>query len=256
MTYTKITKQIKPMRGQVSKLSDLSASEEGEQRGIISRKLVRRPTISTENYAPKEDFFTKFIKAQDERFSKMKEYKLASATDEDMLFGKPPSSDDLSDGEGLGDEAMYKLDYMANNMMDTFMKRLNISREQAAALVGNAHHETMGFKTLQEIKPKSGKGGYNYFQFTGSRRKEFFSFAKNKGLDPDDLDTGIEFSIFELTKGSEKNKLKLLKNAKTVEEASNIVAKEYLRPAKSTAKYKVRENLSRGYLNNYMEGIN
>jgi len=34
MTYTKITKQIKPMRGQVSKLNDLSASEEGEQRGI------------------------------------------------------------------------------------------------------------------------------------------------------------------------------------------------------------------------------
>ena len=186
----------------------------------------------------------------------MKEYKLASATDEDMLFGKPPSLDDLSNGEGLGDEAMYKLDYMANDMMDTFMKRLNISREQAAALVGNAHHETMGFKSLQEIKPKSGKGGYNYFQFTGSRREEFFNFAKNKSLDPDDLNTGIEFSIFELTKGSEKNKLKLLKNAKTVEEASDIVAKKYLRPAASTAKYKVRENLSRGYLNNYMEGIN
>ena len=66
------------MRGQVSRLSDLSASEEGEQRDITSRKLVRRPTTSTENYAPKEDFFTKFIKAQDERFSKMKEYKLAS----------------------------------------------------------------------------------------------------------------------------------------------------------------------------------
>ena len=69
MTYTKITKQIKPMRGQVSTLSSLSASEEGEQRGITNRKLVRRPPISTENYAPKEDFFTKFIKAQGNRLA-------------------------------------------------------------------------------------------------------------------------------------------------------------------------------------------
>ena len=94
------------------------------------------------------------------------------------------------------------------------------------------------------------------FNLLVPEEKNFFSFAKNKGLDPDDLNTGIEFSIFELTKGSEKNKLKLLKNARTVEEASDIVAKKYLRPAASTAKYKVRENLSRGYLNNYMEGTN
>ena len=82
MSYTSIRKKIKPMRGRAFNLgglvpsdSELTTADSANQRGIDTRAMVRRPPITT--YAPKEDFFTKFIKAQDERFSKMKEYKIA-----------------------------------------------------------------------------------------------------------------------------------------------------------------------------------
>ena len=103
MSYTSITKKIKPMRGRAFKLgglvasdSELTTADSANQRGIGTRAMVRRRSITTGDYAPKEDFFTKFIKAQDERFSKMKEYKIASSTDEDMLYGSAPiaGSDD------------------------------------------------------------------------------------------------------------------------------------------------------------------
>ena len=115
------------------------------------------------------DFFTEYYMRQREEIAALKksnldDLKLLQKSDKQFHNNKYMS--DLSDGEALGNEAMYKLDSLPNDMMTTFMKRLNITKEQAAGLVGNANYETMGFTALQEIEHTSGEGGWNLFQFT------------------------------------------------------------------------------------------
>jgi len=68
----------------------VTAEEEGRQRGIGSRGLIKRPNVM-DSPEPRRDFLSSFLEGQDQKFKKMKEIKLASSKDSDMLFGPAPS---------------------------------------------------------------------------------------------------------------------------------------------------------------------
>lgn len=86
----------------------------------------------------------------------------------------------------------------APGIMKRLIKDLQISDEDAAAIVGNAGHESLGFTVMQEIKPVSGRGGWGWFQWTGPRRKAFEAFAKQKGLALNSDEANYQFLVYEL----------------------------------------------------------
>lgn len=73
------------------------------------------------------------------------------------------------------------------------------------AIVGNAGHESAGFTILQEIKPtvKGSKGGWGWFQWTGSRRRAFEAYCKRNKLDPASDKANYAWLFIEL-KGDER----------------------------------------------------
>jgi hypothetical protein len=88
----------------------------------------------------------------------------------------------------------------------------------AAAIVGNAGHESGGLEKMQEIAPvvKGSRGGYGWFQWTGPRRRAFEKWAKAKGLSVDSYEANYGFLVHEL-RGPEKSAVAKTKAAKTLD---------------------------------------
>lgn len=153
-----------------------------------------------------------------------------------------------------GTNAMAKAD--TEYMFNKFKSSLGLSSAQAAALVGNADYETGSFQFNQELGSKEylkgGRGGYGLMQFTGSRRKSYENFVAKNNLPIEDSKSGVAYVIYELTEGGEKKQLARLKAAKNVAEASDVVAKYYLRPRKETANYGERQARSQAYYDTYI----
>lgn len=116
-----------------------------------------------------------------------------------------------------------------------FMRKLgddfSLSDLDTAAIIGNAGHESAGFKSLQEIKPlvPGSKGGYGIMQWTGPRRREYEAYCKRNGLNPADMETNYKFLFVEL-KGPEGRVLPKLKEAKTLDAKTEVFMKGFLRP--------------------------
>lgn len=111
------------------------------------------------------------------------------------------------------------------------MKDFNLSVEDAAAIVGNAGHESGGFKSLQEIKPlvPGSKGGYGIMQWTGPRRREYEAYCKRNNLNPADMMTNYKFLYVEL-KGPEGKVIAPLKQAKGLDAKVEVFSNKFLRP--------------------------
>jgi len=99
--------------------------------------------------------------------------------------------------------------YMAKLMQD-----FHLNSTDAAAVFGNAGHESMGFEKLQEMKPTvpGSRGGWGWFQWTGPRRRAFEAYAKRNKLDPKAHETNYKWLFVELN-GDESRALGALKNA-------------------------------------------
>lgn len=113
------------------------------------------------------------------------------------------------------------------------MKDFDLDLLSAVAIVGNAGHESGGFKSLQELKPlvPGSRGGYGIMQWTGPRRREYEAYCKRNGLDPANMDSNYKFLFVEL-KGPEGRVLNFLRNAKTLDDKVEIFCKTFLRPGK------------------------
>ena len=84
--------------------------------------------------------------------------------------------------------------------MDRLIARFALTSVDAAAIMGNLGHESLGFTALQEIKPtvKGSLGGYGWAQWTGPRRKDFEGYCKAGGLDPASDEASYGFLVTEL----------------------------------------------------------
>lgn len=113
------------------------------------------------------------------------------------------------------------------NLMEDF----GLDLLSAAAIVGNAGHESGGFKSLQEIKPlvPGSKGGWGIMQWTGPRRREAEAYWKRNNLDPSDMMANYKFLFVELV-GPEGRVLQKLRDAKTLDEKVEVFSKTFLRP--------------------------
>lgn len=73
---------------------------------------------------------------------------------------------------------------------------------QAAAIAGNAQHESANFTAHEEFSPNSyGTKGAGFFQWTNTntpRRSQFESYAKSKGLDPTSYEASAGYMTHEM----------------------------------------------------------
>lgn len=101
----------------------------------------------------------------------------------------------------------------------------------AAAIIGNAGHESGGFLSLQEKKPlvPGSKGGYGIMQWTGPRRRNYEAYCARNSLEPSSMDTNYKFLFVELN-GPEGSVLPKLRAAKTLDQKTEIFMDGFLRP--------------------------
>lgn len=115
--------------------------------------------------------------------------------------------------------------------MERLIKDFDLSVEDAAAIVGNAGHESGGFKSLQEKRPvvPGSRGGYGIMQWTGPRRRDYEAYAKRNGLDVSDMETNYKFLFVELS-GPEGKVLPRMKKAETLDQKVRVFSEVFLRP--------------------------
>lgn len=236
---------------------------------LVNRKTSKNITQETVSKSVGQKYMDTFAKANEEYLVadsgnrvvtrdpniKVPSSALSDEALQDEMVAMLSSGNTKRNNKGL--DVRAKFDEMGHLMMNRYTKELGLTSFQAAALTGNAYHETGGFKYMDEQNPKvkGSAGGINLFQFTGLepglRRSNFEKFATEQELDPRDYKTGLTFSIYELTKGDQKNVLRMLRKTKTAEEANQIIVEEYLRPDPKTMKMKERQRLTNEYANSY-----
>jgi hypothetical protein len=106
----------------------------------------------------------------------------------------------------------------APTFMALLMQDFGFDELDAAAIMGNAGHESGGLTIFQEIKPTvaGSRGGFGWFQWTGPRRVAFESYCSRNGLDPKSDKANYGFLFVEL-KGPESAAIDKTKAAKGLE---------------------------------------
>ncbi|KLK94145.1 hypothetical protein AA309_05455 [Microvirga vignae] len=127
----------------------------------------------------------------------------------------------------------------APRIMALLMKDFGFEDFQAAGILGNLGHETAGFRLLQEVRPRSGRGGYGWAQWTGSRRVAFEEFCLRQGLQPSSDEANYGFLRHELTNTSERKAVPAVRATRSLKEAVRVFQEEYERAG--VINYKSRE---------------
>lgn len=95
-------------------------------------------------------------------------------------------------------------------------KDLGLSKTDTAAILGNLGHESAGFTAFQESKPRGGRGGWGWAQWTGPRRRAFEAWTAARGLDPKSYEANYGFLRHEL-QTSHRGSLDALRSASGLE---------------------------------------
>lgn len=122
---------------------------------------------------------------------------------------------------GLMGNLMAESGLKANNLQNSYNKKLNISDEDYTMVVDeNAYPDFV-----------TDKAGYGLAQWTyWSRKENLLKYAKAYGCSIGDEDMQVDFLIGELMSGY-TSVLNVLKSAKTIREASDCVLTKFERPA-------------------------
>lgn len=103
----------------------------------------------------------------------------------------------------------------APTYMGFLMQDFGFDVLDAAAIMGNAGHESGGLSIMQEKNPTvtGSRGGFGWFQWTGPRRKAFEAYCSRSGLNSTSDGANYGFLFVEL-RGPEKKAIARTKAAK------------------------------------------
>lgn len=122
---------------------------------------------------------------------------------------------------GLMGNLMAESGLRANNLQNTYEKKLGMSDEEYTKAVDNGSYTNF-------VRDSA---GYGLAQWTyWSRKENLLKYAKAYGCSIGDEDMQVDFLIGELMSGY-TSVLNVLKNAKTIREASDCVLTKFERPA-------------------------
>ena len=129
------------------------------------------------------------------------------------------------------------------NLQNTYERKLGYTDQTYTTAVDNGSYTNF-------VKDSA---GYGLCQWTyWSRKQNLQNFAKQQKKSIGDLEMQLDFLMTELNSSSYKNVLNVLKNAKTVDEASNAVLLQFERPTnQSVENQKKRASYGQIYYNKY-----
>lgn len=131
---------------------------------------------------------------------------------------------------GLMGNLMAESGLRANNLQNTYEKKLGMSDEEYTKAVDDGSYTNF-------VKDSA---GYGLAQWTyWSRKQKLLQYAQAYGCSIGDENMQIDFMIGELMSGY-ISVLNVLKNAKTIREASDCVLTQYERPADQSESVKVK----------------
>ena len=134
--------------------------------------------------------------------------------------------------------------FFSNNLQNSYNKKLGITDEKYTSMVN--------LRTYPEKSFINDKAGYGLAQWTyWTRKQALYNYTINCGFKIDDIDRQLSFLINELNINY-KGAMNALKNAKTIQEASNIVLTQYEKPAdQGPAVQKRRAEYAQAYYNKF-----
>lgn len=106
-----------------------------------------------------------------------------------------------------------------------------VSLPVAQGMVANMIAESGLNPDINEIAPlvPGSRGGYGLNQWTGPRRRQFEAFAAERGVPTSDLNTQLDFTLWEL-QNTERNAWNALQGVDDPIQAARIYSEKFLRP--------------------------
>jgi hypothetical protein len=104
---------------------------------------------------------------------------------------------------------------------------LHIAQGMAANMMAESRLDP-GINEIAPLIPGS-RGGYGLNQWTGPRRRQYETFAQERGSALDDLNTQLDFTMWEL-QNTEQGAWNALQGAQDPREAARIYSERFLRP--------------------------
>ena len=141
-------------------------------------------------------------------------------------------------------------------MMNDLIKD-GYSPVSAAAIAGNAQHESAGFTAHEEFSPNSyGTKGAGFIQWTNSRRTQFEDWNKNQGLDPTSYEGNYGYLKHEMEGGSgnhwnDGTSTDSFKGIQDLSAATDYYMNNYLRPHEDHQHRDRRQSNAQNLLNLY-----
>ena len=123
---------------------------------------------------------------------------------------------------------LHKSPKIMQDLVDDF----NLTKFQAAGILGNIGHECAGFRKLQEMKPtvKNSRGGWGWCQWTGPRRRQFEAWCQKSGHDDLSADPANYGFLKHELETTEKNALKHLRGTQSLADATKSFMDKFERP--------------------------
>lgn len=115
-------------------------------------------------------------------------------------------------------------------VVKALMAEFGLATAQAAGLVGNLGYESNGFRTMQEVAPLGGRGGFGWAQWTAARRVAFEQYATKHHLPPASDEANYGFLVEEL-RAKYTTFLVRLRHAANLTEAVHLVHSQYEVPS-------------------------
>ena len=135
----------------------------------------------------------------------------------------------------------------SNNLQDTYSKKLGLSDAQYTAQVDNGTYNNF-------VKDSAGYGLAQWTYWT--RKQNLLNYAKSKNKSIGDLTMQLEFLVKELKENYTSSVYNVLKNAKSVLEASNAVLLKFERPLNQSASVQSqRASMGQTYYQKYAKGV-
>lgn len=134
----------------------------------------------------------------------------------------------------------------SNNLQDTYSKSLGLSDAEYTAKVDNGTYTNF-------VRDSA---GYGLAQWTyWSRKQNLLNYARSKNKSIGDLEMQLEFLVKELKTYYANSVYNILKNATSVQQASDVVLMNFECPENATAKKTQRARMGQVYYNKYVEGV-
>lgn len=133
-----------------------------------------------------------------------------------------------------------------NNLQDTYSREFKLSDVEYTTKVDNGTYTNFVHD----------EAGYGLAQWTyWSRKENLLNYAKSKKKSIGDLEMQLEFLVKELKTSYTNSVYNILKNATSVQQASDVVLMNFERPANAASKKKERADMGQVYYDKYAKGV-